>query len=100
MVEALCMQLPCNFHGRCACKLPESAVLLLQVRSRFAGRSGEGEDFSPFLKALQGLGFSRKSMDTNNSHFVIFELQKAKSKAEGGDALEWPTLKACAYKKR
>lgn len=75
-------------------------LLLRQVRSRFAATSGEGEDFRPFLKALQGLGFSKKSMDTSNSHFVIFELQKVESDAKGGKSRDWPTLKPCAYKKR
>jgi hypothetical protein len=74
----------------------------LQVRSRFAGEGGEGESFGPFLKALQGLGFSKKNVDTSNSHFVIFELQKAKSGAKTGsvEALQWPSLKPCVYKKR
>ncbi|BDA41487.1 probable ribosomal RNA-processing protein 8 at C-terminar half [Coccomyxa sp. Obi] len=79
---------------------PHGLLWIAEVRSRFAGGSGDSENFRPFLKALQGLGFSKKSMDTSNSHFVIFELQKAKSNAESGRASEWPILKPCAYKKR
>lgn len=73
-----------------------------QVRSRFAEGSGESENFDPFLAALQGLGFTQKSVDTGNSHFVIFELQKAKASRERVKlkALSWPQLKPCAYKRR
>lgn len=73
-----------------------------QVRSRFSEGSGEGEDLGPFLRALQLLGFSKKSVDTSNSHFVIFELQKACLSGEAGSSeqLDWPSLKPCLYKKR
>ncbi|EIE25221.1 hypothetical protein COCSUDRAFT_13779 [Coccomyxa subellipsoidea C-169] len=81
---------------------PRGLLWIAEVRSRFSEGSGESENFSPFLKALQGLGFSEKSMDTSNSHFVIFELQKASENKESPslEQLEWPSLKPCLYKKR
>jgi hypothetical protein len=70
----------------------------LQVRSRFAEGTSETEDFSPFLSALEKLGFSKKAMDTTDSHFVIFEMQKTKD--GNNEQSSWPELKPCIYKKR
>jgi ribosomal RNA-processing protein 8 len=70
------------------------------VRSRFSGSSGQGEDFRPFLSALQALGFAQKSEDTSNSHFVTFELQKTDAGKAEHWVQTWPKLKPCTYKKR
>ena len=74
-------------------------MLAAQVRSRFAGSGGKGEDFGPFLRALQGLGFSRVAQDAGSSHFVTFELRRSGS-GGGGSSQTWPRLKPCMYKKR
>lgn len=71
----------------------------MQVRSRFSG--GNGEDFRPFLSALEALGFAKKSEDTSNSHFVTFEFQKTGAPGGAGKGPQhWPRLKPCTYKKR
>jgi len=60
---------------------------------------GQQEDYGPFLQAMRGLGFARKSMDCSNSHFVTFELQR-QGLSDKGASLAWPRLRACSYKKR
>lgn len=69
----------------------------MQVRSRFAQGEGKTEDFGPFLSALEGLGFANKSVDSSNSHFVIFEMQKC---SDNRGMQKWPTLNPCSYKRR
>jgi hypothetical protein len=75
-------------------------MLAAQVRSRFAGPGGQAEDFGPFLRALQGLGFSKVAQDASNSHFVTFELRKSGRGSGGSSPQSWPRLKSCMYKKR
>ena len=60
---------------------------------------GTQEDYRPFLQAMARLGFAKKLVDCSNSHFVTFELQRQKPSADG-EELQWPHLRACAYKKR
>ncbi len=57
------------------------------------------EDYHPFLQAMSGLGFSQKSVNYSNSHFVTFELQRQKPSADSVK-VKWPQLRACTYKKR
>lgn len=80
-------------------RLGQSGMHDAQVRSRFAEPSGQGEDFGPFLHALQGLGFRKVAEDTSNSYFVTFELRKSGS-GSADSSQSWPRLKPCMYKKR
>ncbi|WIA22070.1 hypothetical protein OEZ85_004414 [Tetradesmus obliquus] len=73
---------------------------IAEVRSRFGGSSGE--DFKPFLRCLQQLGFKLVQQDASNRMFVVFVLKKQQAAAGAAAAagLKWPLLKACVYKKR
>lgn len=74
-----------------------------QVRSRFAaGAGGSGkEDFGPFLRCLQQLGFKHAKTDASNQMFVVFVLRKARAaEPTAASCIAWPHLKACVYKKR
>ena len=83
---------------------------LSQVRSRFANARAEGEDFRPFLRCLQQLGFKLHRQDTSDKMFVVFELRKGGKQDDGGGSgggssrkappLTWPDLKPCIYKRR
>lgn len=74
-----------------------------QVRSRFADAKTGKEDFQPLLSALEALGFRLVQQDAANRMFVVWVLQK---KADSGgvkqqpEAIKWPPLRACVYKKR
>ncbi len=83
------------------------------MRSRFAGKDEEGgggdstkaRELQPFLKCLARLGFSQVSLDTtSNTMFFVAVLRKLNTPsvdlAQHQQALPWPELKACVYKKR
>ena len=61
---------------------------------------GDAEDFGPFLRAMQGMGFAKKALDSRNSHFVTIEMHRQGSPAKNIQNLVWPPLRACTYKKR
>ena len=63
-------------------------------------KGGNVEDFRPFLRAMQGMGFAKKALDSKNSHFVTIEMHRQGSPAKSVEDLAWPPLRACTYKKR
>lgn len=55
----------------------------------------------PFLACLERLGFQLVRQDASNKMFVVLLLRK--QRGAGGatkQPIDWPKLKACAYKKR
>ena len=77
------------------------AYCCVQVRSRFADPASGKEDFRPLLSALKQLGFKLVQQDASNRMFVVWVLQKkAAVKPSTAAGIEWPTLRACVYKKR
>lgn len=74
---------------------------MLQVRSRFADGASGKEDFQPLLAALKSLGFKLVQQDAANRMFVAWVFQKKGGvKPAAAAAIDWPTLRACVYKKR
>ena len=72
------------------------------MRSRFADASDK-EDFAPFVRCLQQLGFDHIRSDTSNKMFVTMLFKKrpgAGAAAAAAKKIKWPPLKACLYKRR
>ena len=61
---------------------------------------GDAEDFGPFLRAMNDMGFAKKALDCSNSHFVTFEMHRRGSSSKSVEDKAWPLLRACTYKKR
>ena len=78
---------------------PGGRLWIAEVRSRFAGETGE--DFRPFLAALRGLGFELVEEDASNKMFVVFQLRKTLGTGDVPESIApWPELKPCLYKRR
>ena len=74
---------------------------IAEVRSRFGGEEGKGEDFKPFIGCVSKLGFEQVDQDATDRMFVVWKFRKGdgEGQSEGGH-LKWPKLKACQYKRR
>jgi hypothetical protein len=72
---------------------------IAEVRSRFVPVGSDFEDFEPFLSCLRGLGFRTVKQDLTNRMFVIWVLKKTRQ-APLKQALAWPKLGSCIYKRR
>lgn len=72
------------------------------MRSRFTDSQGGKEDFKPLLSALKALGFKLVQQEASNRMFVVWVLQKKAdvTPSSAVAAIQWPTLRACVYKKR
>lgn len=78
-------------------------LVIAEVKSRFDPSNG-GADQGEFINALAKLGFRLQTLDTANKMFLLLFLQKGKvgepiSKKKLA-SIDWPTLKACIYKRR
>ena len=80
---------------------PAGRLWIAEVQSRFVDAGGSSV-LPAFLAALEQLGFKLRRKDTSNTHFLVLELQRHKQQPTGGSGrqLDWPELRACAYKKR
>lgn len=71
-----------------------------EVRSRFVPPNDAKEDFAPFLEGMAGLGFKVLKQDLSNKMFVVWVFQNVGDDADDIDAILWPALKPCIYKRR
>eukprot|EP00249_Psilotum_nudum_P018211 c26695_g1_i1 orf=353-1477(-) len=78
---------------------PSGLLLIAEVRSRFDPENG-GADPQHFIQALNAIGFSMVSKDFSNKMFAIFQFKRKKCKSLGMNAIKWPILKPCIYKRR
>lgn len=74
-------------------------LIIAEVKSRFDPETG-GTDPKHFIEALETLGFTLTSQDFSNKMFIIFQFVKQGGKALKSSHCNWPTLKACIYKRR
>lgn len=73
---------------------------IAEVRSRFSeGALNEIQGMKAFVTSLKKLGFALQHKDASNKMFVILELTK-RSEPNEDVHVQWPTLKACTYKRR
>jgi ribosomal RNA-processing protein 8 len=73
---------------------------IAEVQSRFVDQSGRSV-VGDFEAAVARLGFEKKKVDLGNAYFLVMEYAKRKDDGtRRGSAVEWPELRACAYKKR
>ena len=86
----------------CRVLRPGGVLWIAEVRSRFAdGVSEQAETgtFGQFVAALKKLGLHVTQQDSSNKMFIICEAKKV-MKQKPGQVVQWPTLKACSYKRR
>lgn len=74
-------------------------IWIAEVQSRFVDASGRSV-LKEFIAAVTQLGFTLKKQDASNSHFLLLEFQGKKGRNPGPYLLQWPSLRACQYKKR
>ena len=74
-------------------------IWIAEVQSRFVDGSGRSV-LDDFIAAVTQLGFVLKKREASNSHFLLLEFQGRKGRAAGPYDLDWPSLRACQYKKR
>eukprot|EP00892_Ulva_mutabilis_P006392 jgi/Ulvmu1/4124/UM019_0103.1 len=72
---------------------------IAEVRSRFVTPTAKDEDFDPFLQCIQSLGFEMIKHDSKNQMFVVWTFQKLRVGMQP-QAIQWPELKPCIYKRR
>ena len=98
----------------------KGTLWIAEVKSRFDGKNGTAS-ISSFISSLKNAGFdvNPKKVDEKDKMFFTLEAVKTKntgasSNDDGGDGdgktkkkkmkksapVDWPTLKACEYKKR
>jgi ribosomal RNA-processing protein 8 len=77
---------------------PAGYVWIAEVKSRFVPEGADKEDFEPFLRSLQKLGFKVLKQSDGNKMFVVWICKKVKGVVKR--AVEWPALKPCIYKRR
>jgi hypothetical protein len=63
------------------------------------GALNEIQGMKAFVTSLKKLGFALQNKDASNKMFVILELTK-RSEPNEDVRVQWPTLKACTYKRR
>jgi len=78
---------------------PSGWLWVAEVQSRFVDAQGKSV-LNKFIAAVGELGLQLRRKDTSNSHFLVLEFQGSQGRGRGMRATEWPSLRACQYKKR
>ena len=73
-------------------------IWIAEVQSRFIDDKGKSV-MEAFVKTVEALGFVLKHKDVSNSHFLLLVFQGKRGRKRAVQ-LEWPSLRACQYKKR
>ena len=74
-------------------------IWIAEVQSRFMDESGKSV-LDDFISAVTEMGFVLKKKETSNTHFLQLEFKGKKGRIRKSHMLQWPTLRACQYKKR